>query len=181
MGNYKRVKGKHKWYQITKAETKKNWKHFHFGWSNVVHLSCHPINFLPDKRSESAERGEACGFKAKFCCHFLQEASVGVRRCLWGGLVALCTTSPSLPPTGIWWQTRFNLPAMSSWVQLLIAGVEESLVWWEMSSGGKLWFKAEEGMDSGSFGPQMAEEKSSEISQISWLYKWALSHRGARL
>lgn len=56
---------------------------------------------------------------------------------------------------------------MSSWVQLIIAGVEESLVWWEMSSRGRLWFKAEEGMDSGSFGPQMAEAKSSEISQIS--------------
>lgn len=119
-GNHKCVKGKHKWYQITRQKLKKP-ETFSFRVEQRGAFKLPPNQFSPDRRSESAERGEASGCKANFCCHFLEEASVGVKRCLWGGLVALCTTSPSLPPTGIWWQTRFNLPAMSSWVQLLIA------------------------------------------------------------
>lgn len=121
-----------------------------------------PNQFSPDKSRKSRERGEASCFNENFCCYFLEEASVGVSRCLWGGLVALCTMSPSLPHTGIWWQTRFNLPAMSSWVQLLIAGcggvtcpVRNEFKWMVM-------IQSREGMDSGSsqrFRSQMAGEK----------------------
>lgn len=71
------------------------------------------------RENATAKRRKA--FRGKCWWDFREKVSVGVRRCLWTGLLALCTTSSTLPPTGIWWQTRFNLPAMSSWVQLLIA------------------------------------------------------------
>lgn len=76
---------------------------------------------LSNMRMNDGKRGEASGFKGNWRWDFLEAMSVGVICFLRRGLVALCTTSSSLPPTGIWWQTRFNLPAMSSWVQLLIA------------------------------------------------------------
>lgn len=113
-GNYKCVTGKHKWFQITCQiqETVSFWVESHDAFKLLSNQKTKWVRAQKEVKSPVLN----------FYCHFLEEASVGVRGFLWGGLVALCTTSPSLPHTGIWWQTRFNLPAMSSWVQLLIAG-----------------------------------------------------------
>lgn len=103
-------------------KTQNTGRSFALAESYTMRLSCHPINFLWTRGVRARKEAKPPVFTENVCCYFLEEASAGVRRCLRGGLLALCTTSPSLPRTGIWWQTGFNLPAMSSWVQLLIAG-----------------------------------------------------------
>lgn len=53
-------------------------KQLRSGWSHMVLLSCHPINFLRTRGVRVPKEVK----KKNFCSHFLEEASVGVRRCL---------------------------------------------------------------------------------------------------
>lgn len=113
--------------------------------------SCHMINF-PRKKNATTwgvkvpKEVRPLGFKGNSRWDFLEEVSVGDAADEEACLLFAQRPHPFLPLES---DDKLGLTS-KLWVagfSFLFLRAEESLIWWEMNSAGRLWFRAEGGTD----------------------------------